>query len=105
MLGRVVEAASARELSARSSGRLLSSFAESHPLRDSFAKRIAEKSVARSNRRNHGVIVGRPQRSVRGCPGGHIPKRDSKRLHPVREYLCMISVSLLASYICCASGA
>jgi hypothetical protein len=43
MLGRVVEAASSRELSARSSGRLLSTFPESHPLRDLFAKRIASE--------------------------------------------------------------
>jgi hypothetical protein len=43
MLGRVVEAESSRELSARSSGRLLSTFAESHPLRDFFAKRIARE--------------------------------------------------------------
>jgi tetratricopeptide (TPR) repeat protein len=43
MLGQIVEAASARELSTRSSGRLLSSFAESHPLRDFFAKRIARE--------------------------------------------------------------
>ena len=43
MLGRVVEAASSRELSARASGRLLSTFPESHPLRDFFAKRIARE--------------------------------------------------------------
>ncbi len=43
MLGRVVDAASSRELSARSSGRLLSTFAESHPLRDFFAKRVARE--------------------------------------------------------------
>jgi DNA-binding winged helix-turn-helix (wHTH) protein/tetratricopeptide (TPR) repeat protein len=43
MLGRVVEAASSRELSCRSSGRLLSTFPESHPLRDLFAKRIARE--------------------------------------------------------------
>jgi tetratricopeptide (TPR) repeat protein len=44
MLGRVVEAASYRELSARASGRLLSTFPESHPLRDLFAKRIARET-------------------------------------------------------------
>jgi hypothetical protein len=44
MLGRVVEAASYRELSARASGRLLSTFPESHPLRDLFAKRIAREN-------------------------------------------------------------
>jgi DNA-binding winged helix-turn-helix (wHTH) protein/tetratricopeptide (TPR) repeat protein len=43
MLGRVVEAASSRELSARASDRLLSTFPESHPLRDLFAKRIARE--------------------------------------------------------------
>ncbi|MEA3180914.1 MAG: hypothetical protein QOI59_4437 [Gammaproteobacteria bacterium] len=43
MLGRVVDAASARELGARASGRLLSTFAESHPLRDFFAKRVASE--------------------------------------------------------------
>jgi DNA-binding winged helix-turn-helix (wHTH) protein/tetratricopeptide (TPR) repeat protein len=43
MLGRVVEAAGARELSARASGRLLSTFPESHPLRDLFAKRVASE--------------------------------------------------------------
>jgi tetratricopeptide (TPR) repeat protein len=43
MVGRVVEAASSRELSARASGRLLSTFPESHPLRDLFAKRIARE--------------------------------------------------------------
>jgi hypothetical protein len=43
MLGREADAASARELSARASGRLLSTFAESHPLRDFFAKRIARE--------------------------------------------------------------
>ena len=43
MLGRVVEAASSRELSTRSSGRLLSTFPESHPLRDLFAERIARQ--------------------------------------------------------------
>ena len=43
MSGRVVEAASARELSARASGRLLSTFPVSHPLRDLFAKRVARE--------------------------------------------------------------
>jgi len=43
MLGREADAASSRELSARASGRLLSTFAESHPLRDFFAKRIARE--------------------------------------------------------------
>jgi tetratricopeptide (TPR) repeat protein len=43
MSGRVVDAATARELSARSSGRLLSTFAESHPLRDFLAKRVARE--------------------------------------------------------------
>ena len=41
MLGNVAEASGARELSARASGELLSTFPQSHPLRDSFAKRIA----------------------------------------------------------------
>jgi DNA-binding winged helix-turn-helix (wHTH) protein/tetratricopeptide (TPR) repeat protein len=44
MLGRVDEAVSFRELSARASGRLLSTFPESHPLRDFFAKRIAREA-------------------------------------------------------------
>jgi ATP/maltotriose-dependent transcriptional regulator MalT len=43
MLGRLVDAASSRELSARASGRLLSTFAESHPLRDFFVARIARE--------------------------------------------------------------
>ena len=43
MAGRIAEAASSRELSARSGGRLLSTFAQSHPLRDLFAKRIVPR--------------------------------------------------------------
>jgi tetratricopeptide (TPR) repeat protein len=43
MLGGVVEAADSTELSAAASGRLLSTIAQSHPLRDLFAKRIARE--------------------------------------------------------------
>ena len=41
--GGLSSAASSRELSARASGRLLSTFPESHPLRDLFAERIARE--------------------------------------------------------------
>lgn len=55
MLGRVVEAASSRELSARASGRLLRTFAQSHPLRDLFAKRIATEEGSSGQ---PGAIIG-----------------------------------------------
>jgi hypothetical protein len=46
MLELSFEAASSRELSARASGRLLSTFPESHPLRDLFAKHIAREECS-----------------------------------------------------------